>query len=133
MLEIFILAVLLALILFKSKNEYWFKQLNKPNINVNYILLLYIFTFFILYNIWKRNQHLTSYIILCLVLSLLWILYLFAVSNFRISLLILILIIFNMIFALSTVKINDKHYIYIYIVIFVLLMYYNFKIYTLNV
>jgi membrane-anchored glycerophosphoryl diester phosphodiesterase (GDPDase) len=133
MIKIFILSAFLGLILFKSKNEHWFNTLNKPNINLNVILILYLLSFYFLYKVWEYNQHLTSYIVLSIILTLLWSLYFFSVCNFRLPLIILVLILFNAIFAITNGNLQNKQYMIAYVTIFAIIFFYNLKIYILNV
>ena len=133
MIKIFILSTFLGLMFFRTKNEHWFNSLNKPNISLNLILILYLISFYFLYKTWEFNKHLTSYIILSIILTLLWPLYFFAVSNFRLPLIILILILFNTIFALTNGNLQNKKYMYAYFIIFAIILLYNLKIYILNI
>jgi tryptophan-rich sensory protein len=123
----------LCFMFYYSRQDKWFENLKKPSWTKLTMLAL-VLAFFIIFVLWQCNPELSEFFIMMLVLISLWFMYMFGVSNYRLSVVVMILILINTVFGLMAVKdINHKQLIWIYILLMVIILYYNFRLCMLNI
>jgi tryptophan-rich sensory protein len=132
-LYIVLLFAALCFMFYYSRRDKWFEDLKKPSWT-KLFMFSWVLTFFITFVLWQCNQEISEFFIMMLMLNSLWFMYMFGVSNYRLSAVIMILILINAIFGLLAVKdLKHKQLVWIYILLMSIILYYNFRLCILNV